>query len=241
MKLLVETRFDYPQYTQAEVARCVGVARNTIRDWCSLPVSENGSKPLCNVPLVTRISPDKPYPETIPFIGMAEAVVMTSLFKGCQSTKRLRPAIETVIAELDIKHPHASKRFHTAGAEIIYDYDKHCSTNGSDSSPTRLVEFRDGQHVFVDEVAHELETIQYHTDGYPSQLRLPGYPNAKVIANPAVCGGQPIFSHGIGYRVCDVVSLFRVGEPIEKVAKEYPVPIPYIQEALRVEIQAAHR
>lgn len=232
--------FDEPWYTQAEVARCVGVSRNTLRDWCSLPVTTNGTKPFCNVPLVTRVAPNKPDPETIPFIGMAEAVVMTALLRFCNSTKQIRPAVEAVIVEMGIKHPHASKRFQTEGAEIIYNYDQQCVSNGSSVTPTGLVKFRNNQHTFVDPVLKELESIQYYTDGYPSILPLVGYKHCEVIADPCRSGGQPIFAQR-AIRIVDITAPFSGGESLDQLAQDYDLTREQVEDAVRTAMESATR
>jgi uncharacterized protein (DUF433 family) len=83
-----------------------------------------------------------------------------------------------------------------------------------------------------------LRRMEYAADGYPCQIRLPGYQTAEVVVDPARGFGQPIFASG-GARIEDVLAMIRAGEDLTTVAAEYRVPPAHVEDAVRVATLAA--
>jgi hypothetical protein len=59
---------------------------------------------------------------TIPFIGFAEAFVLSSFRKAGLPLQRIRPAVEILAKEIGVYHALASKSLYTDGAEVLFDY-----------------------------------------------------------------------------------------------------------------------
>lgn len=92
--------------------------------------------------------------------------------------------------------------------------------------------------MFNDIVKSYLHRIKYDSEGYVHLFRLPAYSVAEVIVDSTRGFGQPIFARG-GARLEDALSLFRSGESLGGVAEEYGVPLPELEDAVRVATRVA--
>jgi len=145
--------------------------------------------------------------------------------------QRVRPALARLAREIGLSHALASKRLYTDGAEILFDYAKTAPSVEAEIIGD-LVVVRSGQRVFSEVIGDYLQRITYGSDGYASMIRLPGYKQAEVIADPKRAFGQPIFSHGAA-RVSDVLERFWSGDDIESLSQEFGVPTADIEDVLR--------
>jgi uncharacterized protein (DUF433 family) len=174
----------------------------------------------------------------IPFVGLAEGLVLTAIRQGGVPLQRIRPALTQIDKEFGLQHALASKRLYTDGAEVLFDY----SENGSDPDAARaareLVVVRNGQRVFNDIVEAYLRRIEFGKDGYAKLIHLPAYQVADVVVDPARGFGQPIFARD-GARLEDAIALFRAGESLNTVAEEYGVPPADIEDAVRIATRIA--
>jgi hypothetical protein len=64
---------------------------------------------------------------TVPFVGFAEAFVLSALRSAGVPMQRIRPAVAKLSAEIGLDHALVSKRVYTDGAELIFD----CATDES--------------------------------------------------------------------------------------------------------------
>jgi uncharacterized protein (DUF433 family) len=134
-------------------------------------------------------------------------------------------------SEIGIEHALASRRLFTDGAEILFDHA--AALSGDEAEVVReLVVVRSGQRVFAEIVDQYLKLISYGSDDYASQIRLPAYERAEVIADPLRGFGQPIFAHGAA-SLNDVLQRFWAGDDIDTLSAEFGVPIPEIEDVLR--------
>lgn len=58
----------------------------------------------------------------MPFVGLAEGVVLAAIRRQGVLLRRIRPSIDALRAELGIEHALASRKLYTDGAELLYDY-----------------------------------------------------------------------------------------------------------------------
>jgi uncharacterized protein (DUF433 family) len=126
--------------------------------------------------------------------------------------QRIRPALEQLDSQFGLSHALASRRLHTDGAEVLFDYAESANAPGLARAARELVVVRNGQRVF-NEVA-------------------------EIVVDPNRGFGQPIFARG-GARLEDALSLFRAGEPLDVVADEFGVPRDHLEDAVRVATRAA--
>ena len=226
-------RFGAPLYTVAEASHYLGVPDSTFRSWVKGYVRRSdGRADVRGEPIVTVIPVQRPRSASVPFIGLAEGLVLAGIRQAGVPLQRIRPAIEALENEFDIAHVLASRSLYTDGAEVLYDFAERSSDPEAEGA-RQLVVVRNGQHVFNEVVDQYLRRVEFGSDGYARLIRLPGYQAAEVLVDPARGFGQPIFGSG-GARVEDALSLFWAGESLADVSVEYGVPEAQLEDALRV-------
>lgn len=223
-------RFDVPLYTVAEAARALGVPASTFVTWAfGYARRRADGRVQRGAPIVTAtgVRPGA----SIPFVGLAEGMVLAAIRRAGVPLQRVRPALDLLQTEIGLEHALASRRLYTDGAELLYD---HAAVLPEDDAAAvhELVVVRSGQRVFSDIVEEYLKRIEYGRDGYAQVILLPAYERAHVIADPTRSFGQPIFSSG-GARVSDVVDRFLSGEDIHSLIKEFGVPEAEIEDVIR--------
>jgi len=226
-----DLRFDAPLYTVAEAARALDVPPSTFATWAKGYVRRPaGRKPVTGAPVVTAFDV-KPGDVAVPFVGLAEGMVLAAVRRVGVPLQRVRPALEVLAREIGMDHALASRSLYTDGAELLFDFAQHA--NGAEAqAASELVVVRSGQRVFRDVIDEYLRRITYADDGYAELIRLPGYDRAEIIADPSRSFGQPIFVHGAA-RLSDVLERFWAGDDIETLSSEFGVPAVEIEDALR--------
>jgi uncharacterized protein (DUF433 family) len=184
-------------------------------------------------PLITTF-PRHGRQATVPFIGFAEAYVLSSFRRTGVPLQRIRPAVEVLSCEIGIEHALASKRLYTDGAEVLYDY----AHKRGDEDLLDLVVVRTQQRQFSDLVREYLKRIHYGGDGWASSVRLPTYEHAQVVVDPRVAFGLPLVVHG-GARVEDLVDRFQAGDSVADIAADFDVPPAEVEDVIRVATRAA--
>jgi uncharacterized protein (DUF433 family) len=219
-----DQRFTLPLYSTAEASRYLGVSDSTFRTWSqgyrrsSVVRGESRS-----APVVTRVSGLTRGAASIPFIGLAEGLVLAGIRKSGVPLQRIRPALDQLRSEFGFDHVLASRRLYSDGAEVLYDFGRLTNDTEDASALRQLVVVRHGQRVFTAVVEQYLRQIEFSADGFAQVVRLPQYGSANVVADPRRGFGHPTFQRG-GARVEDVLSLFWAGESLATVSSEYGVP-----------------
>jgi len=229
-----DVRFEVPLYRMSEAAKYLGVPTATFATWAKGYVRRPlGRRAVIGEPIVTALpSHGGNYP-TIPFIGLAEGMVLAAFRRKGVAMQRIRPALAALAETVGLEHALASKALYTDGAEVLYDYAEQHGDTPEAVDTRELVVVRNNQRVFAPVVQDYLERIEYGPDGYARLIRLPDYRSAKVVADPERSFGQPIFAHGAA-RVADVLERFWAGEDLRIVADEFGVPPAELEDALRV-------
>jgi uncharacterized protein (DUF433 family) len=220
-----DVRLVRPLFTLREAASYLGIPDSTIHNWAR----PAGEKP----PMITAL-PRRGAQATVPFIGFAEAYVLSAFRRAGVPLQRIRPAVERLSATIGIEHALASQRLYTDGAEVLYDY----ATERDEEDLLELVVVRTGQHQFSEVVRDYLKRITYGGDGWASRLHLPSYRTADVVVDPRVAFGLPLVVHG-GARVEDLVDRFRAGDSVAEVAEDFGVPPEEVEDVIRVATRAA--
>jgi uncharacterized protein (DUF433 family) len=237
VRAVAVNRFETPLYTVAEASRYLGVSDSTFRGWARGYTHRSPGRPdVHGKPIVTTVDGLPRGTASIPFVGLAEGMVLAAIRKLGVPLQRIRPALDRLQDEFGLDHALASERLYTDGAEVLYDFGQKDSDNGA--AAMQLVVVRNGQHMFTEIVEQYLRRIEFAPDGYASVIRLPGYQRADVLVSPQRGFGQPVFEHG-GARVEDALGMFWAGEPLATVAEEYGVPEEQLEDALRVASRAA--
>ena len=170
----------------------------------------------------------------MPFIGFAEAFVLSSFRRAGVPLQRIRPAVEVLAKEIGVEHALASKRLYTDGAEVLFDY----ANKRGEREVMDLVVVRTKQRQFSGVVKDYLKRIDYGDDGWADSVRLPTYANADVGVDPRVAFGLPLVVHG-GARVEDLVDRFQAGDSVKEIAADFSVPPDQVEDVIRVATRAA--
>ena len=108
----------------------------------------------------------------MPFIGFAEAYVLSAFRRAGVPMQRIRPAVEVLSSGIGVEHALASKRLYTDGAEVLYDY----AASEHDEELRGLTVVRTGQRQFAEVVRDYLKRITYGDDGWASSGAPAGLP-----------------------------------------------------------------
>jgi uncharacterized protein (DUF433 family) len=226
-----EVRFVTPLYSVAEAARMLDVPTSTFAAWARGYTKRRPGRPdVIGAPVVTATAGTQGQ-QSVPFIGLAEGLVLAAIRRQGVPLQRIRPALDVLTDELGIEHALASRRLYTDGAEILFDYARSLGEAAAPASD--LVVVRNGQRVFTDVVEAYLRRITFAVDGWATRITLPQYQQATVIADPHLSFGQPVFAHG-GARLADALGMFWAGEDLDTVAAEYGMSRVEVEDAVRV-------
>lgn len=203
-----------------ETAAYLGIPKSTVQWWARPP----GRR----APLITCF-PRQGRQATVPFIGFAEAYVLSAFRRAGVPMQRIRPAVEVLSSTIGVEHALASKRLYTDGAEVLYDY----AAEREEHELLDLVVVRTRQHQFTELVRDYLKRIHYAGDGWADSVHLPTYARADVIVDPRVAFGLPLVIHG-GARVEDLVDRFQAGDNLAEIADDFGVPPEEVEDVVRV-------
>jgi uncharacterized protein (DUF433 family) len=212
-------------FTLGETAAYLGIPKSTVHWW--------GRPPSAKHPLITCFPPHGRQ-ATVPFIGFAEAFVLSSFRRAGVPLQRIRPAVEVLAKEIGVEHALASKRLYTDGAEVLFDY----ATKHGEREVMDLVVVRTQQRQFSEVVKGYLKRIHYGGDGWADAVQLPTYENAEVVVDPRVAFGLPLVVRG-GARVEDLVDRFQAGDSVADIAADFSVPPDQVEDVIRVATRAA--
>ena len=224
-------RFDKPLYTVTEAASYVGVPRSTFETWVRGYLRRpQGRRPVQGEALLTSVPG---HTLSIPFVGLAEGMVLAVFRETGIPLQRIRPALERLRAEHDLEHALASEHLYSDGAEVLYDY----ARKQGDKQLRLLTVVRSGQRVFHEVIERYLTRITYE-GGWAARLLLPITEEPLLLADPERAFGQPVFVHG-GARLADVRDRIKAGEDEKAVARDYGVPFEDLRAALAPPAPAA--
>jgi uncharacterized protein (DUF433 family) len=220
-----DPRIARPIFTLRETAGYLGVPKSTVHEWARPPAGRSS--------LIT-VFPRHGREATVPFVGFAEAYVLSAFRRAGVPLQRIRPAVHALARDIGTEHALASQRLYTDGAEVLYDY----ANERSENDLLELVVVRTGQTQFSELVRDYLQRITYGDDGWASQVRLPTYGRADVVVDPHVAFGLPVVARG-GARVEDLVDRFLAGDTISDIADDFDVPLDQVEDVIRVATRTA--
>ncbi len=229
-----DMRFTAPLYTLAEAARFLGVPTSTFGTWAKGYVRRPPGRPSVHGErILSSVDAARNFPR-IPFIGLAEGMVLAAFRRGGVSLQHIRKAVSILDSEIGIEYALASHRLYTDGAVILFDY----ADSRHDDELAGLTEVVSRQRVFAPVVREYLKRIQYGKDGWAQQLVSPTTRERTVAVDPRRAFGQPIFIHGAA-PVESVVSRWKAGESLAHVARDFGVPPADVEDYLRAAVRLA--
>jgi len=88
----IDLRFDVPLYTLAEAARALGVPATTFTTWArGYQRHPPGRKPVSGSAIVTALDATGPGQPAVPFVGLAEGVILAAVRRAGVPLQRVRP------------------------------------------------------------------------------------------------------------------------------------------------------
>lgn len=116
-------RFATPLYSVAEAARYLDVPVSTFATWThGYRRRPAGRREVVGGPVLTALPRSEVRAPIIPFIGLAEGLVLAAMRRSGVPLQRIRPALERLDEEFGLAHALASQRLYTDGAEVLLDY-----------------------------------------------------------------------------------------------------------------------
>jgi hypothetical protein len=177
----LQQRFSVPLYSVSEAARYVGVPVSTFTTWGRGYVRRRPSGvDSVGIPIVTFVG-DAGEGAVVPFIGLAEGLVLAAFRRAGVPLQRVRPALQRIQDELGVEHALASRRLYTDGAEVLYDFAEESGDTPEGRSARELVVIRHGQRVFAEVVEAYLHRVEFARDGYVRLIRLPQYRSSFAV------------------------------------------------------------
>lgn len=234
-----DVRFNLPLYTIAEAARYVRVPESTFGTWAKGydRILDDGRRHVHGEPVITAHPAGRGRP-TIPFVGLAESMVLAAFRRAGVSLQHIRHALPALERQVGLDHALASKRVYTDGAVILYDFAHRAPLDEAAEDLAGLTRVVDGQRVFAEVVRDYLRRISYADDGWADQLVLPYGERDLLRIRPDQAGGRPLFVRGRA-RLEDAVSRWRAGDRMAKIAADFEVPADDLEDALRVAVGAS--
>jgi uncharacterized protein (DUF433 family) len=209
-------------FTLRESAAYLDLPVSTLHQWARPKGAESL---LTNFPRAGRAA-------TVPFVGFAEAFVLSALRRAGVPMQRIRPAVARLSAEIGLDHALASRRVYPDGAEVIFDY----ADRSDDDALLTVV--RTGQQHFAEVIEQYLRPITYGEDGWAERIQLPAYSSVAVVVDPDQAFGQPFVVQG-GARVEDLVDRFQAGDTLKDIADDFGVSVSEAEDVIRVALRRA--
>ena len=238
-----DVRFSIPLYTIPQAARYVRVPESTYYKWVkgyrASPVAGGADSARIAEPVIASIPPEKRGWPSVPFVGLAESMVLAAFRKSGVSLQHIRRVIDVLSNEVGLEYALASERLYSDGAAILFDYTQHRGLEADETEELQgLTRVVDGQRVFADVVRGYLERIVYANDGWAGSLMLPVGDRPLLSVRPDQAGGTPLFVRG-GAPLEQVLARWQAGERIAELAQDFEVPPEDLEDALRSALPAA--
>ncbi|MGI9119038.1 MAG: hypothetical protein ACR2G7_02730 [Acidimicrobiales bacterium] len=133
--------FEFPLYTVAEAARIVAVPPSTLAAWAKGYIRRFADRAeVAGEPVVTCLPAERRTDPCVPFVGLAEALVLAAVRRSGVPLQGIRPALAHLQQEIGLGHALASHKLYTDGAELLFDYgESHASVaDGAGARRPRL-------------------------------------------------------------------------------------------------------
>jgi uncharacterized protein (DUF433 family) len=214
-----------PLFTVREAASFLGVRHSTFQNWT------HGYRH--HKPVVLKLPAQHGHPN-VPFIGLAEGMVLAAFRQTGVPLQRIRPAIARLDKEIGLQYALASKGLYSDGAEVLYDY----AAKHDVEEIGELVVVRNQQKVFVEIVRDYLRRISYASDGWAEELQLPGFGKAHVVVTLRRGFGRPILDR-VRVRVEDVQDRWNAGDGVAEIAEDFGLTVAEVEDVIRAATRTA--
>ncbi|MGH8916919.1 MAG: hypothetical protein ACRD0H_01000, partial [Actinomycetes bacterium] len=98
-------RFGTPLYTVPEAARYLDVPASTLTTWMHGYRRRSANRrEVVGVPVLTALSKTGRRSPSIPFVGLAEGLVLTAMRRSGVPLRRIRPALARLAEQFGLRH-----------------------------------------------------------------------------------------------------------------------------------------
>ncbi|GAA1714512.1 hypothetical protein GCM10009745_73520 [Kribbella yunnanensis] len=195
----MDSRFDRPLYTRAEVALHLGLPATTLGDWLRSGALAAGAG--------GRGEP------TITFAGLVETHMLRQLRRTGLSLQAIGEAAVALRSRAGRQYPLAWSGLAHDGRDLLIEI----AAEGREAGWERI---RDSQGGLPGVLRRGSAAIGWSDDGYAATLRLVIYQDIDVIVDPSQSRGQPVIA-GSGVRVEDVLDRIRTGASYREIAGKF--------------------
>jgi uncharacterized protein (DUF433 family) len=203
-----------PLLTAREAARHLDMPESTLDAWIASRAGDG--------PLVHAVRPERRGWPRMPFLAIIEAYVLRSLRGAGMSMEDIRRAATIVREEFGDEFALATRRIATDGVSLF--------VQAADAS---LIHARDRQLGIREVLEDYLRYISWDDQGDPTRLILRQYPAAaEVVIDPSFGWGAPVLAAS-KVPVEAMLDLWRTGESIKVVAREYDLTADVVEDVLR--------
>jgi uncharacterized protein (DUF433 family) len=231
-RIIDDPHYAMPLYRKAEAAHIIAVPSQTFRNWAVGYARKrlDGSQ-VVSAPIVATLEPARPHGVSVPFVGLAEAYIVSAFTKAGLPMQRIRPAVLWLQDHIGLPQALASQRLQTDGAEVLWDFGHRSGDPADQDMVDGLVVVRSGQQVFRPVVRDYLTRVTYE-NGWTRSIQLPQYGKVDIVVDPWLNGGQPTVAQR-GIRVADIMSRLRADESARDVADDYDLTLREVEEIRR--------
>ncbi|NLX51085.1 MAG: DUF433 domain-containing protein [Deltaproteobacteria bacterium] len=203
-----------PLYSLTEVSRYARIQPATLRLWTK-------KNSIVMLPINEGLAP-------LSFINLIESHVLVALRRTHQvPMQRIRRAVDWLQEQYNTKHPLAELDLETDGHDVFIR-ELGLPINAS----------KHGQSAFAEILARYLKRIDRDKNNIP--IRFYPFPYdaspKTIVMDPSVAYGRPVIK-GTRISTLMVFDRYSGGESLNDIADDYELTIPYVEEALRCEIE----
>jgi uncharacterized protein (DUF433 family) len=223
-----DPRVTTPLYTINEAARYLGTPYNTLLRWVR---PDEGEPLVASVPKVRHRA-------VLPFVGFAEAFILSVAHHGGMKPQRIRQGVEAIkqkYGKEGIEHALASRLLYHDRTELLLADESRPREPGDLVGD--LMVARSNQLQMTPTVANQLRLITYGDDGFAERIALPIF-QTRVVVDPREAFGRPIVER-TGTRISDVLGMFWANESIKDIAYDYDLEEHEVEDLIRAQTKPA--
>jgi uncharacterized protein (DUF433 family) len=221
---------EIPAYRLADAARYLNIATPTLRSWIKgYYYSVKGGRTFFQ-PVFFLPDPDVPL---LSYTNLVEAFVLSSLRRKYKiDLYKIRSAIDSLQTQFKSSHPLAEHRFETNGIDIFVEQYGQLINVG-----------QKGQLAMREVLETYLKRVEHDPAGKAARLypfiRMNSLEQPKnVVINPYVSFGKPVIT-GTGLPTKVVAELYKAGDSVQQIARDYGRKEEEINDAIRYELRVA--
>lgn len=223
-------------YTPVEAARLLQIPSSKVRRWAAGYEFKDGRQLRFSEPIIRReISDDAGFLE-LTFLDVIEMLFIKRFLSQGVTLHMIRLASRRAADLYETTHPFCDKKFQTDGFTIFARLNDSSMAKRDAFSPTdeRLIDLKDGQHVFNLIVSPYLRQFVYDPQTDVVGQWWPLGRERSVVVNPNLSFGTPVVrDYGVPTKV--LARAAKCGQKLDEVATWYQMPVETVMDAVAFE------